>query len=114
MSILQNRQFLKEELRNLGLKVKDSEANFLLVDFEEKCDYIFNQLKKTGIYVRKFNEKSRLSSFLRISIGTKKMCELFVRRIQRFIAELRGWQEIQQNPQIKRSFQGYSDKFWRH
>ncbi|MBE7705281.1 MAG: histidinol-phosphate transaminase [Cyanobacteria bacterium SIG29] len=65
----------KEDLKNffekLNAKVYPSNANFLLVDFKEKAEYIYTKLRKENIAVKLFKKGSLLENHLRITIPTK-------------------------------------------
>lgn len=65
--VLLSKDYLYNELENLGFKPYKSEANFILVDFKEKCNFIYRKLLRNGILVRRFSN-SELSGFLRIGI----------------------------------------------
>ncbi len=65
--VLQSKKYLYGEFEKLGFKPYKSEANFILVDFGEKCNFIYRKLLRNGILVRRFSN-SELSDFLRIGI----------------------------------------------
>lgn len=69
--ILSSKNELKIFFENLGAKVYDSFANFLLVDFGTKAEFIFNKLRKANITVKLFKNGSPLENHLRITIPTK-------------------------------------------
>lgn len=69
--IISSKNELKIFLENLGAKVYDSYANFLLVDFDTKAEFIFNKLRKANISVKLFKNGSLLENHLRITIPTK-------------------------------------------
>ncbi len=57
---------------SIGAKVYESKANFLLVDFKNKAEFVYNKLKKGGISVKLFKKGSLLEGCLRITIPTVK------------------------------------------
>lgn len=65
----------KEDLKNyfekLNANVYPSNANFLLVDFKEKAEFIYTKLRKENIAVKLFKKGSLLENHLRITIPTK-------------------------------------------
>lgn len=65
----------KEELTklfsDLGAVVYKSYANFLLVDFKEKAEFVFNLLKKENIIVKFYKSHPVLKNHLRITVPTK-------------------------------------------
>lgn len=69
--ILTSKQELKIFLEELGAKVYNSNANFLLVDFGKKAEFIHNKLEKENITVKLFKKGSPLEGHLRITIPTK-------------------------------------------
>ena len=74
-----SKNYLTEELEKLGAKVYKSYANFLLVDFGERCEFIYNKLKKYSIITRIFSN-DLLKNHLRIAIPplnqAKKLIEI--------------------------------------
>lgn len=63
---------LKTFLESLNAIVYDSYANFLLVDFKNKADFVYNKLKNANISVKLFKKGSLLENHLRITIPTKE------------------------------------------
>lgn len=74
--ILKNKEFLTNALENLGFRPFKSEGNFILCDFGEKSNFIYEKLLKNKILVKKFNDE-RLKNCFRITIcdfkNTKKL-----------------------------------------
>ena len=77
---------MSRELKDLGLKITDSKANFLLVDFnsENQANKVFSFLKNQNIYVRKVTDYG-LSKSLRITVGTNDECKLVKKNVQKFL-----------------------------
>ncbi len=69
----------KEELmiffENLGAEVYTSCANFLLVNFKQKADFVYNKLLKENIIVKKYRSDGILKNHLRVTIPTKEGVE---------------------------------------
>lgn len=73
--VIKSKEFLYDEIQKLGEQLGagcdfvpyKSEANFILVDFKQKADFIYRKLLKNGIIVRKFSNPE-LEGFLRIGI----------------------------------------------
>ena len=63
---------LKTFLESLNAIVYDSYANFLLVDFKNKADFVYNKLKNANISVKLFKKGSLLENHLRITIPTRE------------------------------------------
>jgi histidinol-phosphate aminotransferase len=85
--ILDARAWLERGLRNLGLKVFPSEANFLMVKVDGGgCDDLASRIVKSlaeqeGIVVRDFSSKSRLKNCFRVTVGTPKQNELLIQSL---------------------------------
>ena len=68
--IINTREWVKKEMRNLGFSFQDSCTNFLFATHRSvSAKEIFEALKEKDIYVRHWN-KPRIDNYLRISIGT--------------------------------------------
>ena len=68
--LLQQKDLIYEFMRHKkGLKAYPSSTNFILCDFgKNNSNYVFNQLAKKGIFLRKFSNKL-INNCLRISAG---------------------------------------------
>ncbi len=68
--VIATREWVKEELAEIGFMATDSKANFLFVTHQSvSAKEIFEYLKTKQIYVRHF-DMPRINNYLRISIGT--------------------------------------------
>ena len=68
--IIETRERVKEELREMGFTFADSRTNFVFACHERvPAKAIFEMLREKGIYVRYF-AKPRIDNYLRITIGT--------------------------------------------
>ena len=87
-TIMENRVYTTEELRNLGFTVLDSKANFIFMSSNriDGEDY-YIELKKRGIIVRHFN-KARLSNWCRVSIGTRENMEAYIKATRDILGEV--------------------------
>ena len=85
--IIETREWVKEELTQLGFEYTDSKANFIFAK-HPKCDAkeLFESLKKADIYVRVLGE-SRIRDYLRISIGTREEMGLLLSFLKTYIEE---------------------------
>ncbi|WP_294349066.1 histidinol-phosphate transaminase [uncultured Clostridium sp.] len=71
-AIMENREYLKDELRKLGFKVLDTRTNFIFVTHEKISATEYQEgLKEAAILTRYFNQE-RIKNYLRISIGTRE------------------------------------------
>ncbi|MBR6088628.1 MAG: aminotransferase class I/II-fold pyridoxal phosphate-dependent enzyme, partial [Anaerolineaceae bacterium] len=80
--IIENRNWTREQLMNLGFEVTDSRSNFLFARTD--CipgNELYLRLKERGVLVRHFH-KDRIEDFVRITIGSREQME-------RLIAEIR-------------------------
>ena len=65
----------------------DSKTNFLFITHEKiAAKDLFDALRKEHIYVRHFN-KPRISNYLRVSIGTDKEMNEFLRVVKEYMKE---------------------------
>jgi histidinol-phosphate aminotransferase len=85
--VCQNRQDVTNELTQLGIRVYPTEANFVIADFGEKCNYIYTQLKEGNILVRNRTQYPLLKNCLRIGIGTKYQCTILLREIKFLLSQ---------------------------
>ena len=75
------------DLKQLGFRVWDSQANFLLVQpNKENAEDLYQKLKSEGILVRYFKQP-RMEDKLRITIGTKEQNQAVLRVIKNFMYE---------------------------
>lgn len=73
--IIATRENAKVRLSELGFSFADSKTNFIFAKHKSVSgDYIFNELRNRGIYVRHWN-KERIEDYLRITIGTDEQME---------------------------------------
>lgn len=66
--IKESKKYLEKELNDLGLKTYTSYANFLLINGEEKAEFLFHKLKKNSIITKIFRNDKKLKNHLRITI----------------------------------------------
>ncbi|MGN1095838.1 MAG: histidinol-phosphate transaminase [Eubacteriales bacterium] len=83
--IKQNREYTAKELEKRGFSVLPSKTNFL---FAKKDGFsgqtLYLELKKRGVLVRHFTS-SRISDFLRITIGTREQMDALLSNIDKII-----------------------------
>ncbi len=83
--IMETRERVKKELRELGFSFEDSMANFIFVTHEKYwARDIFEALKRSHIYVRYFNHP-RIDNHLRISIGTDEEMDQLIAFLKDYI-----------------------------
>ena len=89
--IIETREWTKDKLEALGLKVLPSKANFLFVGTGKEAsgnewkdisgEELQSWLKERGILVRWFN-KERIKDYLRITIGKREDMEVLVKELK--------------------------------
>ncbi|MEE0776776.1 MAG: histidinol-phosphate transaminase [Bacillota bacterium] len=87
-SILYNRMerdFLVERLREMGLAVLDSQANFLLVDVKTDAVRIFKGLLRRGVMVRSADAFGYPTA-IRVSIGLREENNYFLKALMECLA----------------------------
>ena len=84
--VIATREWTKARLTELGFIFPDSKSNFIFAKHETvSATYIFEELKKRGIYVRHFSKPERIADYLRISIGTDEEMDVFIRNVKEII-----------------------------
>lgn len=70
--VKESRKILSEGLRHYAEKVYRSDANFLLVDFGERAEFIYKKLLKSSIKVKNFGKTPKMENCLRIGVPSVK------------------------------------------
>ena len=87
-TIIKNREYTTEALRELGFTVLDSGANFVFATTPAMSgEDLYRALKQNGILVRHF-QNPRISDFVRISIGTRQQMQTLVRTVEKLLTEV--------------------------
>lgn len=85
--IINTRERVIIELKDLGFTVIDSAANFVFITHERlKAENLFNNLKQQGILVRYF-KKPRIDNHLRISIGTDAEMDQLIYKLKQIVKD---------------------------
>ena len=85
-AVISTREWTKAQLKNLGFTFPDSKSNFIFAKHETmEASFIFEELKKRGIYVRYFSKPQRISNYLRISIGTDEEMQVFIDELEKIL-----------------------------
>ncbi|MDM7202892.1 MAG: histidinol-phosphate transaminase [Thermodesulfobacteriaceae bacterium] len=82
--VLKGRKFLSQALKELGFKVFPSQANFLMVDFKEFYDVIYDNLTMAGFFIRPLDAYGYPTCF-RITIGTEEANRKLILKIKEII-----------------------------
>ena len=89
-SIIKERVALIDELSKFeGIRVYPSEANFILVDFQNyNAEFIFSQLLESGVLVKNVSGQHQLlNGCLRITVGSEAENREFIRIISKIITK---------------------------
>ncbi len=81
---IKGREYLTKSLTDLGFKVYPSQANFIMVDFGEKCETIYKELLHRGILLRPLKAYG-FPTCLRITIGLPEDNETLISTIKEII-----------------------------
>lgn len=85
--IVQTRERVKGELKELGFSFADSKANFIFATHESvPAVDIFEALKQQNIFVRHFN-RDRIGDYLRITIGTDAEMDTLITFLKDYLSE---------------------------
>ena len=85
--IVDTREWVKGELKNLGFAFTDSKTNFIFATHPKYvAKKLFEALKKENIYVRFFGGE-RTKDYLRITIGTREEMEALVSFLKKYVTE---------------------------
>lgn len=85
--IIKTREETKGWMREMGFAFPDSRANFIFASHEKLDAFaLFEALKQEQIYVRYFKQP-RLSSFLRITVGTDEEMEILKEFLTKYLQQ---------------------------
>ena len=83
--IINTRERIKKELKDLGFNVLDSKSNFLFISYKEIfAEEIYFKLREKGILVRYFKSKL-IDNYIRVTIGTDDEMNTFIETIKKII-----------------------------
>ena len=75
---------LTNELRELGFTVPDSQANFVLAQYDGSARGLYEKLARLNIYVRYF-KLAGLEDKLRITVGTEEQNDKLINALKEII-----------------------------
>ena len=81
---LEGKDFIYQELSRMGLGYVPSVTNFILVDVGRDCLEVFKAMLKLGVIVRDM-EQYGLANFIRVTIGTQKENQRFIRVLRKVL-----------------------------
>ena len=82
--ILEGKDYLYTSLTRLGIAYVPSVANFILIDVGKDGLGVFKEMLKYGVIVRDMKQYG-LKNFIRVTIGTKKENEKFIKVLKKVI-----------------------------
>ena len=86
-TIIENREYVQEELLKLGFEFSPSFTNFVFVKHPEMSgEELYLKLKEKGILVRHFND-SRICEYNRITIGSKEQMISLINAVNSILEE---------------------------
>ena len=84
--IILERERLDTLLSKEGFIVLPSRANFILIKHVNKAsDYIYEELLKRNIFVKKYDKENILANFLRVTVSTHKINNILINEIKNII-----------------------------
>jgi len=83
----EERPFLERGLRDLGLQVFPSEANYILFRSTVPSDTLTKALAERGVLVRDFGRVRRLENCIRTTIGTREMNTILLDKLREVLGE---------------------------
>jgi len=84
-TVLEGKKYLYDKLSESGIAYVPSVANFILIDTGRDGGEVFRQMLKFGVIVRDMKQYG-LKNFIRVTIGTKKENERFVKVLRKVIS----------------------------
>ncbi|MDP2941503.1 MAG: aminotransferase class I/II-fold pyridoxal phosphate-dependent enzyme, partial [Candidatus Omnitrophota bacterium] len=82
--VLEGKNYLYDSLRELGIAYVPSVTNFILLDIGRDGADLFREMLKFGVIVRDMKQYG-LKNFIRVTIGTKRENERFVKVLKKVI-----------------------------
>ena len=83
--IVENREYLKAELKKLDFYVTDSKSNFVLAKNSKiSGQRLYESLKQKGVLVRHFDDE-KIKNYVRITVGTKEQLDILINRIKEIL-----------------------------
>ncbi|MDD4953437.1 MAG: histidinol-phosphate transaminase [Candidatus Omnitrophica bacterium] len=83
-TILEGKNYIYDVLKKIGLAYVPSVANFILIDVGKDGTDVFRAMLKYGVIVRDMRQYG-MKNFIRVTIGTKKENERFVRVLKKVL-----------------------------
>lgn len=85
--IMENREYTKNKMREMGFSVTDSKANFLFAKHERiGGEALYRKLRERGILVRHF-AKPEIADYNRITVGTREQMDALLAALKTILKE---------------------------
>jgi histidinol-phosphate aminotransferase len=83
--IKEERRWLMEALKSIGVKPFPSDANFILTKTPKSSTFVSNALMKRNVLVRSFGDIPLLEGCIRITVGSRMMNDRVVSALKEII-----------------------------
>lgn len=85
--VINTRERVKRELKQLGFSFPDSKTNFIFATHEKvKAVDLYQALREQNIYVRYFNTE-RIDNYIRITVGTEEEMDVFLAFVKQYLGQ---------------------------
>ena len=86
--IIENREWTKDRLNELGFETLPSKANFIFAKNDKiSGKTLYEKLKERGVLVRHF-DKERIKEYNRITIGSRKQMQTFIDTVKKILENI--------------------------
>lgn len=86
-TIIENRAYTVNALKEMGFELTDSIANFIFMKHPSvDGEYIYKTMKERGVLIRHFT-KERIAQYNRVTIGSRKQMEKFIKVLGEILEE---------------------------
>lgn len=86
-TVMENRQYTVDQLKELGFEMTDSTANFIFVRHPGiGGDVLFRKLRERGVIIRHW-DKPEINDYNRITIGSKEQMDILLREVRDILKE---------------------------
>lgn len=89
-SVAREKERLRAELKRRGLPVRDSAANFVLVDVGERAEAVHGDLMTAGILVKNLDRMPLLRGHFRVAVGRPEDNDRFLVALDAALARVAG------------------------
>ncbi|MCD6122790.1 MAG: histidinol-phosphate transaminase [Spirochaetales bacterium] len=82
------KNYIYKELKRLNLSFVKSHTNFILIDTKRDCKIVSHRMISRGVIIRPMSSYN-LPTFIRVTIGTDKQNERFIRALETVLNEVK-------------------------